>query len=158
MADFSFRNNQFESDHGKEASVLQPWSCHSRAIGQAYSTEPPPPKWLRRGVAEAFVEALRIRDLQTVEWLISPLLFVNDINKLGSSDWMVVRQDCAFQIVIDHWKIPFAEAQFESTNDVSNWVVTTPSHRYRLWLEPFDGMIFVTAFESMDEGSEESRE
>ena len=113
---------------------------------------------LRRGVAEAFVDALRTRDLQTVEWLISPLLFVNDIDQLGSSDWSVVRRDFAFLIMVDHWETPFADAQFESTNDVSSWVVTTPSHRYRLWLEPFDGMIFVTAFESMDEGSEESRE
>ncbi len=87
-----------------------------------------------------------------------PLLFVNDIDQLGSSDWMVVRQDCAFQIVIDHWEIPFAEAQFESTNELSSWIITTPSHRYRLWLETFDGMIFVTAFEALDEGSEESRE
>ncbi len=113
---------------------------------------------LRRGVAEAFVDALRTRDLQTVEWLISPLLFVNDIDQLGSSDWIVVRQDFAFLIMVDHWATPFAEAQLESSNDVSSWVVTTPSHRYRLWLEPFDGMIFVTAFETMDEGSEGLRE
>jgi hypothetical protein len=113
---------------------------------------------LRRGVAEVFVDALRTRDLQTVEWLISPLLFVNDIDQLGSSDWFVVRQDFAFLIMVDHWETPFAEAQFESTNDVSSWVVTTPSHQYRLWLEPFDGMIFVTAFEAMDEGSGGSRE
>ena len=113
---------------------------------------------LRRGVAEAFVDALRNRDLQNVEWLISPLLFVNDIDQLGSSDWSVVRQDFAFLIMVDHWETPFAEAQLESTNDVSSWIVTTPSHRYRLWLEPFDGMIFVTAFEAMDEGSEGSRE
>ena len=113
---------------------------------------------LRRGVAEAFVDALRTRDLQTVEWLISPLLFVNDIDQLGSSDWIVVRQDFAFLIMVDHWETPFAEAQLESSNDVSSWVVTTPSHRYRLWFEPFDGMIFVTAFEAMDEGSEGLRE
>lgn len=56
---------------------------------------------LRRGVAEAFVAALRTRDLQTVEWLISPLLFVNDIDQLGSSDWIVVRQDIAFLIMMD---------------------------------------------------------
>ncbi|MFB3114389.1 MAG: hypothetical protein ACE1ZW_00250 [Nitrospirales bacterium] len=113
---------------------------------------------LRRGVAEAFVDALRTRDLQTVEWLISPLLFVNNIDQLDSSDWIVVRQDFAFLIMVDHWATPFAEAQLESSNDVSSWVVTTPSHRYRLWLEPFDGMIFVTAFETMDEGSEGLRE
>jgi len=109
-------------------------------------------------VAEVFVDALRTRDLPTVEWLISPLLFVNEFDQLGSSDWIVDRQDFVFLFMVDHWETSFAEAQLESTNDVSMWVVMTPSQRYRLWLEPFDGMIFVTAFEVIAEGTEESRE
>lgn len=112
----------------------------------------PEAELLRRGVAEAFVEALRTRDAQTIEWLISPLLFVDDPDQLRDPEWAVARQDFAFLIMIDHWDTPLADATLESTDEASSWIVRSSTQQYRLWLEPFDGMIFVTAFEPIDEG------
>lgn len=110
---------------------------------------------LRQSVAETFIDALRTKDLQTIEWLISPLLFVDEPDQLHSSEWTLVRQDFAFLMILDHGETEFAEAQFESTADISSWIVTTLTSQYRLWLEPFDGMMFVAAFESITEESKE---
>lgn len=106
---------------------------------------------LGKAVAEAFVDALRTGELETVEWLISPQLFVNDRGQLNSSEWIELRQDFAFLIMIEYWESLQNEVTLKSTSNDSGWLVTAATYRYHLWLEPLDGMIFVTGFEPIKE-------
>lgn len=112
---------------------------------------------LRQGVAETFVDALKTKDVQTLEWLISPRIFVDNAEELRSSEWILARQDFAFLMMLDHGETEFTGFQVEADHDASSWIVTTVTGQYRLWVEPFDQMIFVTGFEPMKEPVDEPR-
>lgn len=154
----------------EDTTIMSPHSINttsSTSAHQDYLENPvvlklirqyPDVEQLRQGVAEAFVDALRTKDVQALEWLISPRIFVDNAEQLHSSEWILARQDFAFLIMLDHGETSFTEFHMRPSADASSWIVTTVAGQYRLWVEPFDGMFFVTAYEPIQELPHEVQE